>query len=98
MDTVKQVMKGRSAMIERGIDTAVERLGRYGTSLRESAEGAKVKLRALDPERGTETAPPTTPTPTPGSATRTPPATGPALRGDLVDQPPGDEGAPPGEP
>ena len=29
MDTVKQLMKGRSEVVERGIDTAVDRLGRY---------------------------------------------------------------------
>jgi hypothetical protein len=101
MDTLKQLMKGRSEVVERGIDTAVAQLGRYGDQLKRSAEAAKAQARNLDPERsapGGTVAVPDTPTPAgPPPTTATPPPTppppppppatpeGPSLRGDLVD-------------
>ena len=104
MDTVKSLMKGRSGAVERGIDTALDHLGRYGEQLKRSAEGVKEQVRTLDPDRGapggTVVVPdPTTPSaPAPGAApppaAPTPPppiaSDGPSLRGDLVepDDPP----------
>ena len=96
MDTVKQLMKGRSEVVERGIDTAVDRLGRYSEQLKRSAEAAKAQARNLDPDRdaasGTVVVPDVTtppgpaPTADPTVAPPPPVATdGPSLRGDLVD-------------
>ena len=92
MDTVKQLMKGRSEVVERGIDTAVDRLGRYSDSLKKQAETLKERARTLDTERGGSTvagspaddSPPATPTAIPPTGTVDPPAST-GLRGDLVD-------------
>lgn len=62
IDTLKSAMKGRSATIERAIDTAVERLGRYSVTLSKQAEGVKARARRLDSDRapdGSDTSPPT---------------------------------------
>jgi hypothetical protein len=96
MDTVKQLMKGRSEVVERGIDTAMDHLGRYGEQLKRSAEVAKAQARNLDPDRdaasGTVVVPDVTTPPGPAPTadpTATPPppvaSDGPSLRGDLVD-------------
>ena len=96
MDTVKQLMKGRSEVVERGIDTAVDRLGRYSEQLKRSAEVAKAQARNLDPDRdatsGTVVVPDVTTPPGPAptadpTVAPPPPVTtdGPSLRGDLVD-------------
>lgn len=51
MDTVKRLMAGRSAAVERGIDKAVDYLGRSTEGVRRQAEAAKARARALDPDR-----------------------------------------------
>lgn len=51
MDKAKQALKGRSGTIEKGIDTAVDRLGTRGKSLRKPAEGLKARVRDLDEDR-----------------------------------------------
>ena len=97
MDTVKQLMKGRSEVVERGIDTAVGHLGRYSEQLKRQAEAVKAQARTLDAEReepGSAVAPVVEPPS--GAAPGEPPTTpappappvapeGPSLRGDLVD-------------
>jgi hypothetical protein len=103
MDTVKQLMKGRSEVVERGIDTAIGHLGRYSEQLKRSAEVAKAQARNLDPDRdaasGTVVVPDATtppgPAPTADPTAAPPPPVvtdGPSLRGDLVDpdEPPSD--------
>ena len=50
MDTVKRLMAGRSAAVERGIDKAVDYLGRSTDTVRRQAEAAKARARALDPD------------------------------------------------
>lgn len=50
MDTVKRLMAGKSGAVERGIDKAVEYLGRSNDSLKRQAEAAKARARALDPD------------------------------------------------
>lgn len=94
LDTMKQVMKGRSEMVERGIDTAVERLGRFSSTLEQRAQTVKEKARSLDPERdGGEAAGSTTPSTPPSPLSEHPPAAaeagpvvtgGSSLKGDLV--------------
>lgn len=97
MDTVKQLMKGRSEAVEKGIDTALGHLGRYGDQLKRSAEAAKTQARKLDAERdapGGTVVVPDAPTPSGPAPTAAPPpppppppvtSDGPSLRGDLVD-------------
>ena len=68
MDTVKRLMAGRSATVERGIDKAVDYLGRSTDTLRRQAEVAKARARALDPDHPEGAA-------TAGGPTRVAPAT-----------------------
>ncbi len=83
MDTVKRLMAGRSAVVERSIDKAVDYLGRSSESLKRQAETAKAKARELDPEHpdGSPTggpaasAPPTSSPPAPGVPPSVPLAT-----------------------
>ncbi len=57
MDTVRRLMAGRSAVVERSIDKAVDYLGRSSETLKRQAEVAKAKARSLDPDHP-EGAPP----------------------------------------
>ena len=68
MDTVKRLMAGRSAAVERSIDKAVDYLGRSTDTLRRQAEAAKARARALDPDNPEGAA-------TGGTPTRVAPAT-----------------------
>jgi hypothetical protein len=87
MDSAKRIMKGRSAAIERSVDTAVDRLGHYSDSFRRHAETVKERARSLDSERMSTddpgTPPPVAPPAPPASAPS--PTAGPSLRGDLVE-------------
>jgi hypothetical protein len=102
-DTIKQLMKGRSEMLERGIDTAVEKLSRFSTALEQRAESVKEKAREFDADRDHGTAAPSPPPEPGGSSAPTEaapgPATGSSLRGDLADpeveQPPVEGSVPP---
>lgn len=71
LDQVKQALKGRSGAIEKGIDTVVGQLGKYGETLKAQAEGLKARVRALDEDAGSPGTSPTTVAPQP-------------LRGDLA--------------
>jgi len=87
MDKVKQAMKGRSDTVERVIDAAVERAGRYSETLKKQGEGLKARARDLDDTRPDGPAPggaadATAPTVDLTSAEAETP--GPALRGDLA--------------
>lgn len=64
LDKAKSALKGRSGMVEKGIDRAVTEAdkrtkGKYGDKLRSSAEQIKERARELDDERapGTATGP-----------------------------------------
>ncbi len=111
-ETVRKAMAGRSAMVEKAIDAAVEGVGRASESLRKQAEGAKARARQLDSERTAGEAPTTTARPavtevaggdptaagdTGGDPTAAGDAgAGPSLRGDLAPPPTGDPAAPTG--
>lgn len=104
MDTVRQLMRGRSGAIERGVDSAISRLGRYSTTLSQRSEALKAQARALDDERtaappapavaspaaSAPAAAPSAP-PAPAAPAPSPPTERPSLRGDLVD---GEDGPP----
>ncbi len=56
MDKVKQAAKGRSAMVEKGIDLAVTQVnkrtgGKYQATLTKRANDMKDRARKLDDER-----------------------------------------------
>jgi hypothetical protein len=51
MDTIKKAMQGRSETVEKVIDGAVERLGRYSASLKKQGETVKDHARRLDETR-----------------------------------------------
>ena len=97
MDTVKKAMQGRSEKVEKVIDGAVERLGRYSESLKQQAETVKGHARRLDEARHegpagdgppVESAPTSAPDPPAIDITEAPanpPAQG--LRGSLVTGP-----------
>src|ERR671917_589697 len=51
MDTIKKAMQGRSETVEKVIDGAVERLGRYSDSLKKQGETVKGHARRLDETR-----------------------------------------------
>lgn len=100
IDTVKQAMHGRSGMVEKVIDGAVERAGKYSESLKVHGEGLKDKARSLDEGRagtgeasGTTTATtstataagePTTPAAPPVEVVDVDAPPTSALKGDLV--------------
>ena len=56
IDRVKQAMSGRSEMIERAVDAAVDRAGRYSETLRKHGDGLKSHARRLDGKRSEGTA------------------------------------------
>lgn len=90
-DALKRAMKGRSSTVERGVDTALSHLERYGTALKQRAETVKERARTLDPDHtgtttGTTKDPAAPPADLARPATASPPAAGPSLRGDLVDE------------
>jgi hypothetical protein len=103
MDTVRQLMKGRSEAVERGVDAAVGRLGSYGETLSQRAEALKSRARALDDDRVAGAPPPAAPSsaaapasaspPPPAAPAPIPPTERPSLKGDLVD---GEDGPPAG--
>ena len=56
MDKIKQAVRGRSAMVEKGIDRAVGEVdkrtkGKYSDKLTDRAQDLKSKARELDDER-----------------------------------------------
>ena len=73
MDKIKQAVKGRSHMLEKGIDTAVAQVnkrtgGKYDTTLTKRAQDLKSRAQRLDDERrdpgpGTDTSGPERPRP-----------------------------------
>ena len=92
MDTIKKAMQGRSETVEKVIDGAVERLGRYSESLKKQGETVKGHARRLDESRSeghAPSGPPSATTSAPEASTiditdapADPPAQG--LRGSLV--------------
>ena len=95
MDTVRQLMKGRSDTLERGVDKAMGYLGSYSDRLKRQAETVKAKARTLDPDRGETEPSGAAPDPHGPPHSAAPPARpaapttteGGSLRGDLVDGP-----------
>lgn len=74
MDKAKNALRGRSAMVEKGIDRAASEAdkrtkGKYGDKLHSSAEQLKERARKLDEERarGAGPAGPAGTDPAPGS-------------------------------
>lgn len=89
IDTVKRAMHGRSAMVEKVIDGAVELVGKYSETLKEQGEGLKDKARRLDEGRAADVAGPTTTgTATVADAVVDAAAGAGTLRGDLAPKPP----------
>ena len=85
LDKVKQAAKGRSGMVEKGIDSAVGQVskvtkGKYDDKLTKGADELKEQARKLDDARADEGAPPATPPPaaTPPTTPPTPPTPPPA--------------------
>lgn len=73
MDTVRKLMQGKSELVERSIDKAVEYLGRSSDSFKKQGETIKAKARALDPDHPEGAAAAGTPTTTTPSSTPPPP-------------------------
>ena len=79
MDKLKQAARGKSAMVEKGIDSAVSQVdkrtkGKYRDKLTKGAEDIKAKARRLDEERAERGDPPAgggAPGPTTGPGTST---------------------------
>jgi hypothetical protein len=81
LDKVKQAARGRSGMVEKGIDSAVDQVskvtkGKYDDKLSKGADGLKQQARKLDDARADEGAGPETPPATPPPAA-TPPTSPP---------------------
>lgn len=86
MDTVKRAMNGRSKMVEKAIDGAVDRIGKYSETLKKRGEGLKAHARRLDGGRTEDPVtdgPPTT-APTASGTEAAEAAPGTSLRGDLA--------------
>lgn len=96
MDKVKQAAKGKSEMLEKGIDSAVQQVdrrtkGKYSDKLTKGAEDLKEKARRLDEERAGRTDAPggfDGPTSPPSSTPSTPPPARPAARDFPEEAPP----------
>ena len=84
MDKLKQAARGKSEMVEKGVDTAVNQVskrtkGKYDDKLTKGAEQVKAKARSLDEERSArppDATPPPPPTPPPAPSPPTPPPAG----------------------
>jgi len=92
MDKLKQVAKGRSAMVEKGIDSAVSQVdkrtkGKYRDKLSKGAEDLKEKARRLDEEAAQRGDPPAGGGNRPPSGGPPGPTTGPGAPTDEVPPP-----------
>ena len=95
MDKLKQAARGKSAMVEKGIDSAVSQVdkrtkGKYRDKLTKGADDLKAKARRLDEERAERGDPPAgggSPGPTAGGGSPGP-TTGPGTSTDDVPPPP----------
>ena len=78
MDKLKQAAKGRSEMVEKGIDTAVGQVdkrtnGKYRDKLSKGAQSLKTQARRLDEERARRADPPSPEGPVAGGPSGEPP-------------------------
>ena len=93
MDTVKRLMAGKSEVVERSIDKAVDYLGRSNEALKRQAETVKARARALDPDNPDAAS--SGGAPTSGSPAAADPPGAPAV---ALPPPPLSPPAPPSEP